>query len=78
MTGSEKRRDDDQFRLEDLISLDEAANLSGLSADHLRRLVREGGLWGRKIGRNWVTTQKAVREYIARDRRPGPKPHKGS
>jgi hypothetical protein len=31
-------------------------------------------LWGAKIGRNWVTTEQAVRAYLARDRRPGPKP----
>ena len=31
-------------------------------------------LWGTKIGRNWVTTEQAVQEYLARDRKPGPKP----
>lgn len=60
--------------LEELISLSQAAELSGLSADHLRRLVREGELWGKKLGRNWVTTAQAVNEYIARNRKPGPKP----
>jgi excisionase family DNA binding protein len=63
----------DQPGLDELITLGEAAELSGLSADHLRRLVRQGKLWGKKIGRNWVTTAKAVQEYIALDRRPGPK-----
>lgn len=60
-----------------LISLREAAELSGLSAGHLRLLVSTGKLWGVKLGRNWVTTAKAVQEYLAQDRRPGPKP-KGS
>jgi len=60
--------------LNELISLSEAAELSGLSPDHLRRLVRQGDLWGKKIGRNWVTTTQAIREYLVRDRKPGPKP----
>jgi len=73
MTSSKKGRKAYQPRLEDLISLEEASKLSSLTPDHLRRLVRQGDLWGKKIGRNWVTTAKAVKEYVARDRRPGPK-----
>jgi predicted transcriptional regulator of viral defense system len=56
-----------------LISLAEAADLSGLSAGHLRLLASRGTIWGIKIGRNWVTTEEAVREYLGKDRRPGPK-----
>lgn len=62
-----------QPSLDKLISLREAAELGGLSAGHLRLLVSQGKLWGMKIGRNWVTTAKAVEEYMAQDRRPGPK-----
>ena len=69
-------RDFDQPSLHELISLGEAAKLSGLSAGHLRLLVSRGDLWGTKIGRNWVTTAQAVEEYLAQDRRPGPKPKK--
>ncbi|MBE7433143.1 MAG: helix-turn-helix domain-containing protein [Anaerolineales bacterium] len=65
-----------QPRLDELISLNEAAKISGLSPDHLRRIVRDGELWGIRIGRNWATTVEAVREYLARDRKPGPKPKK--
>ncbi len=60
-------------KLEDVISLTEAAEISGLSKPHLRLLVRTGEIWGKKIGRNWVTTASAVREYLARGIRPGPK-----
>jgi excisionase family DNA binding protein len=56
-----------------LISLTEAAKISGLSSGHLRLLVSRGMIWGAKIGRNWVTTEAAVQEYLAQDRRPGPK-----
>ena len=66
----------DQPSLDELISLREAAELSGLSAGHLRLLVRRGELWGVKLGRNWVTTAQAVEEYLAHNRRRGPKPKK--
>ena len=66
----------DEPSLHDLISLREAADLSGLSASHLRLLVSRGDIWGQKIGRNWVTTAQAVQEYVAQDHRPGPKPKK--
>ena len=65
---------DSQPGLDDLITLGEAAKLCGLSHDHLRRLAGRGDLKARKIGRDWVTTERALREYLAQDRRPGPKP----
>ena len=63
--------------LDDLISLEEAADYSGLSASHIRLLVRSGEIHGKKIGRNWVTTRQAVDNYVARGQRPGPKPSRG-
>ena len=77
MTPTARNVDDsnsDQPSLDELIPLREAAELSGLSAGHLRLLVSRGDIWGVKLGRNWVTTAQAVEEYLARDRRPGPKP----
>lgn len=56
-----------------LISLAKAAELSGLSHSHLRLLIRRGMIWGKKIGRDWLTTEEAVKEYLAKERRPGPK-----
>ena len=49
---------------EQLISLSEAAALSGLSAAHLRRLAERGDLEAQKVGRNWITTQRAVERYL--------------
>jgi len=64
--------------LDELITLKEAAKFCGLSHDHLRRLAGRGDLQAKKIGRDWVTTERAVREYLAQDRRPGPKTDKSS
>ena len=60
--------------LDELIPLNEAAEQTGISASHLRLLVRRNEIWGRKLGRNWVTTKKAVDEYLAHEHKPGPKP----
>jgi excisionase family DNA binding protein len=56
-----------------LISLAEAARISGLSPSHLRKLVSEGSVPGEKIGRDWLTTAEAVQEYLKRGNKPGPK-----
>ena len=66
MHGSQARRGEGSPKIEDLISLQKAAKLSGLTPGHLRLLIRQKDLWGTKIGRNWVTTEQAVREYQAR------------
>ena len=49
---------------EELISLSEAAAISGLSMKHLGLLARQRTLRAKKIGRNWVTTREAVAEYV--------------
>jgi excisionase family DNA binding protein len=56
-----------------LISVAAASALSHLTPSFLRRLLRQGKIEGVKIGRDWFTTEEAVREYMATDRRPGPK-----
>jgi excisionase family DNA binding protein len=58
------------------ISVLQASEMSGLTPSYIRRLLREGVIPGQKIGRDWFTTEAAIREYIAQDRRPGPKPEK--
>ena len=57
-----------------LISLADAAKISGLSQGHLRLLAKQGKIEATKIGRDWLTTEEAIRAYMATDRRPGPKP----
>ena len=76
MPGKSQKSGSRQPTLDELIPLTKAAELSGFSMGHLSLLIRQGELWGKKIGRNWVTTAQAVREYLARERRPGPKPPK--
>ena len=52
----------------------EAAERTGLSASHLRKLAREGKKQTQKVGPVWATTEAAVLAYIAEGHKPGPKP----
>jgi hypothetical protein len=63
------------LKLSDLISITEASEISGLTTRHIRYLAAKGEIWARKLGRNWFTTEESVRSYLARERKPGPKPH---
>jgi excisionase family DNA binding protein len=54
-----------------LISVTEASEISGLTTSYIRRLLREGTIEGVKIGRNWLTTEEAIREYLSKERRRG-------
>ena len=65
MSGKRNAEERDPAKLQDLISLQVAAKLCGISSGHIRLLIREGDMWGIKIGRNWVTTDQAVSDYKA-------------
>jgi hypothetical protein len=65
-----------QAKLHELISLRDAAEQSGFAQGYLSYLIRHGKIWGKKIGRNWVTTSRAVDEYLSRGIKPGPKSQK--
>jgi len=47
------------------ISLKQAVEISGYTQDYLGSLIREKKLKGKKIGRDWFTTERAVKRYIS-------------
>lgn len=47
-----------------LVSLSEAANAYGFSADYLRNLAQKGRLKAHKIGGIWLTTSAYIEAYI--------------
>ncbi|NWJ99008.1 MAG: hypothetical protein HXX20_25000 [Chloroflexi bacterium] len=53
----------DPLTIGELISLAEAAQLSGLTQDYLKKIAQSGRLRAKKIGRNWVTTKMSVEVY---------------
>lgn len=64
--------DEESAEVEELISLHELPPCQ-LSVSHLRLLLRTGKLKGKKIGRDWFTTQKAIDEYLQLGIKRGPK-----
>ena len=47
-----------------LLTLTEAAERCGLSAETLKIQARNGRLRAQKVGRNWVTTESWLRKYL--------------
>lgn len=47
------------------ISLKQATKISGYNQDYLGYLIREKKLTGERIGRDWFTTEKALRTYLS-------------
>ena len=62
------------------ITLKEAAKISGYSPDYLGQLIRKGKLPGKQIYLNvaWVTTEKALEEYLEGNKTAGTRPGAGS
>lgn len=56
---------------QEYISLKEAAELSGYSADYIGQLIRRGKLPGKQVFSNvaWMTTEEAVIEYLRTNKR---------
>lgn len=58
-----------------MLSLQEAANRIGKSADTLRKAAERGTLTARKIGKTWMTTEVEADRYASENvGKPGPKP----
>ena len=56
--------DTDKDDKQRLISLPEAAEIYGFSAQYLRNLVNRGRLKAQKVGNSWVTTPADVEDFI--------------
>ena len=62
-----------QPSINELITLRQASEFSGLTTSHLRRLLGNQKLWGKKFGGTWLTTEYAMKTYLDSNPRPGPK-----
>jgi excisionase family DNA binding protein len=56
-----------------LLSTSEAMQMSGLSREHIQRLLREGRIEGRKPGHDWLVYEDSLKSFLAQPRKPGPK-----
>jgi len=55
------------------ITTSQAAERSGLSNQHLARLLRAGKLEGFQLSREWVIYTDSLEKFLASPRKPGPK-----
>jgi excisionase family DNA binding protein len=55
------------------ITTPEASRRSGLSKNHLARLLRSGALEGVQLGREWLVYTDSLEKYMASPHKPGPK-----
>src|SRR3990167_3807995 len=46
------------------ISLQEASKLCDYSPEYLRLLARQEKIFSKRIGRNWYTTEEAIKDYV--------------
>jgi hypothetical protein len=56
----------DLLSVGELIPLSEAAKIAGLSHESLQKYAVLGKLAAKKVGRDWLTTDAAVRAYLER------------
>lgn len=52
--------------LKNVITLSQAAKISGYSQDYLGFLIRTGEIKGIKKGRTWLTTEEEVKDFLFR------------
>jgi excisionase family DNA binding protein len=64
--------------VEEWITTKEAAKALGVTPQHMAYLLRKGIVKGQKIGRDWLTTRVAVRNYLEHRPKPGPQPKPGA
>jgi hypothetical protein len=57
------------------ISTIAAAERYQLTPSYVARLARTHVIQARKFGRDWIIDEQALRDYMARPRKPGPKPN---
>ncbi len=58
---------------EDWITTADAAELSGYHVDHLRDLLAEGRIKGKKWGREWMVSRESLAAYVRRVEKLGAK-----
>jgi excisionase family DNA binding protein len=59
---------------DDWLTTEEAAKMSGYHIEYVRRLARSGIVTARKWGHEWMVDRQSFQEYLASEKKPGPKP----
>lgn len=62
--------------MDDMITTEEAAKITGLSTNQVSWLLRNGKIKGKKFGRDWAVVRRSAEEYARQWHKPGPKRQK--
>jgi excisionase family DNA binding protein len=65
----------EEFNPSDWITTLEAAELTGYDAAHIRRLIRQGRVVGKKFGRDWWVNRDNIETYAESMKKLGPAKH---
>jgi len=65
----------EDFNPTEWITTGEAAALTGYHVTHIRRLLREGCIKGKKFGRDWLLNRESVLSYAEEMKRLGASKH---
>ena len=57
------------------ITTQQAAALTGYDLTHIRRLVRENHIKGKKFGRDWMVSKESIQAYAEKMKKLGPAKH---
>lgn len=49
--------------LSDYLTTEEAAGRLGFHVDHIRRMLRQGDLTGKKVGQMWFVAKASIEKY---------------
>jgi excisionase family DNA binding protein len=61
---------------EEWITTQEAAEIIGVTRNHVRYLVAHGRVEAKRFGRAWMISRSSSEEYATTERKPGPKPER--
>ena len=61
-----------------ILSVAEASVYSGFTRTHINYLITQGQLDAVKVGSIWLVYEDSLSHYMAKPRRPGPKPRPGT
>jgi len=65
----------DNFNPSEWITTAEAAELTGYHAVHIRRLIRDGHISGKKFGRDWLVNRESAQAYAEKMKELGAAKH---
>ena len=59
-----ERRMEQPMNINDFVTAEQAADISGYDEDYVRSLARQGKIQGQKFGKQWMISRNSLETYI--------------